>query len=84
MKKLFVTILTLQLCIAAFSQQNLPSELKGNWLNFDQGSVLHKKFNFKGIPYFVLIDKTGKIQEGEAPRPSSKIEVRERLDELLK
>ena len=54
------------------------------WLNFDQGSVLHRKFNFKGIPYFVLIDKTGKIQEGEAPRPSSKIAVRERLDELLK
>ena len=54
------------------------------WLNYDQGSVLQRKFNFKGIPYFVLIDKTGKIQEGEAPRPSSKIAVRERLDELLK
>ena len=54
------------------------------WLNKDQGDVMYKKFNFKGIPYFVLIDKTGKIQEGEAPRPSSKIAVRERLDELLK
>jgi thiol-disulfide isomerase/thioredoxin len=54
------------------------------WLNKDQGDVMYKKFNFKGIPYFVLIDKNGKIQEGEAPRPSSKIAVRERLDELLK
>jgi thiol-disulfide isomerase/thioredoxin len=33
MKKLFATILTLQLCIAAFSQQNFPFDLKGNWLN---------------------------------------------------
>jgi thiol-disulfide isomerase/thioredoxin len=54
------------------------------WLNFDQGSVLQRKFKFKGIPHFVLIDKTGKIQAGEAPKPSSQAEIRERLDELLK
>jgi hypothetical protein len=54
------------------------------WLNYDQGSVLQGKFNFKGIPHFVLIDKTGKIQEGEAPKPSSKAEIRERLDVLLR
>ena len=53
------------------------------WLNNDQGSVLNRKFNFKGIPHFVLIDKTGEILDGEAPKPSSKIEIRERLDVLL-
>ncbi len=54
------------------------------WLNPDQGKVMYKKFNFKGIPHFLLIDKTGNVQEGEAPKPSSKVEIRERLDELLK
>jgi thiol-disulfide isomerase/thioredoxin len=61
-------------------------QVEGNhyWLNYDQGSVLQTKFNFKGIPHFVLIDKTGKIQSGEAPKPSSKAEIREWLDVLLK
>jgi thiol-disulfide isomerase/thioredoxin len=54
------------------------------WLNKDQGDVMYKKFNFRGIPYYLLVDKTGKIKEGEAPRPSSQAEIRERLDELLK
>jgi thiol-disulfide isomerase/thioredoxin len=54
------------------------------WLNKDQGEVMYKKFNFKGIPHFVLIDKTGKVQAREAPTPSSQAEIRERLEELLK
>lgn len=54
------------------------------WLNKDQGDVMYKKFSFRGIPHFLLVDKTGKVQKGEAPKPSSKVEIRERLDELLK
>ena len=54
------------------------------WLNKDQGEVMYKKFNFKGIPHFLLVGKTGKVQEGEAPKPSSRAEITERLEELLK
>lgn len=54
------------------------------WLNSDQGKFMYKKFNFNGIPHFLLVDKTGKIQDGETPKPSSKAEIRERLDMMLK
>jgi len=54
------------------------------WLNKDQGQVMYKKFNFNGIPHFLLVDKNGAIMDSDAPRTSSKVEIRAVLDGLLK
>jgi len=45
---------------------------------------MYKKFNFNGIPHFLLVDKNGAIMDSDAPRTSSKVEIRAVLDGLLK
>jgi thiol-disulfide isomerase/thioredoxin len=53
------------------------------WLDRNQGNVLAGKFGITGIPHYLLVDKSGKILEGQPPRPSNRTEIREKLDELL-
>ena len=53
------------------------------WLDKNQGNVLGEKFGIIGIPHYLLVDKTGKILEGQPPRPSDKVEIREKLNEML-
>lgn len=45
-------------------------------------SKVARAYQISGIPTFVLIDKSGKIIDSQAPRPSSS-EIREKLDNLL-
>lgn len=53
------------------------------WLDENQGNFLAEKFGITGIPHYLMVDKSGKIMEGQPPRPSDKAEIREKLDELL-
>lgn len=53
------------------------------WLDRNQGNVLAGKFGITGIPHYLMVDKSGKILEGQPPRPSNRTEIREKLDELL-
>ena len=53
------------------------------WLDKNQGDVLSEKFGIKGIPHYLLVDKSGKVLEGQPPRPSDKVEIREKLNEML-
>jgi thiol-disulfide isomerase/thioredoxin len=45
-------------------------------------SKVARAYQISGIPTFVLIDKSGKIIDSQAPRPSSS-EIRKKLDDLL-
>lgn len=53
------------------------------WLDANQGNTLTEKFGIIGIPHYLLVDKSGKIMEGQPPRPSDKVEIREKLNEML-
>ncbi len=53
------------------------------WLDKNQGNVLGEKFGITGIPHYLLVDKTGKVMEGQPPRPSNRAAIREKLNELL-
>jgi len=52
-------------------------------LTYKQYSVLSNKFNIKGIPHYMLIDKKGRIVDPNAPRPSNTKKIIERFDKLL-
>lgn len=45
------------------------------WLNKEQGLILKQKFGITGIPYYLLVDKSGHVCEDEAPPPSGLIEI---------
>ena len=53
------------------------------WLNKEQSRQLLDKFMITGIPHFLLVDENGNVINEEAPRPSSKAVIREKLDQLL-
>lgn len=53
------------------------------WLDNNQGNVLAERFGITGIPHYLLVDKSGKILEGQPPRPSDRAAIREMLNELL-
>lgn len=53
------------------------------WLNKEQGKLLSEKFQIKGIPHFLLVDRKSNVLNEEASRPSSKMEIREQIDRLL-
>ena len=46
-------------------------------------SEVYKDYQVPGLPFFVIIDKEGKIIDAAAAKPSSK-EIRETFDQLLK
>ncbi|MEA2106858.1 MAG: TlpA disulfide reductase family protein [Bacteroidota bacterium] len=54
------------------------------FLNKEHSNLLKGKLNtFTGIPHYILIDKTGKIIDEDAPRPSSDNIIKEKLNKLL-
>ncbi|MBS1591046.1 MAG: TlpA family protein disulfide reductase [Bacteroidetes bacterium] len=53
-----------------------------NLLNFSE-SAFQKLFNISSIPRYLVIDKSGKIVDADAPRPSSP-QLKMLLDKLLK
>lgn len=61
-------------------------EMEGEhyYANKDQGTLLFNKFNFSGIPFYVLVDKNGKVNTIDAPRPSDKSKLMKKVNGLLK
>lgn len=53
-------------------------------LNEDEFNILSQKFGVKGFPTFILIDKKGNVVNYSAPRPSSKQEIKDAINALLK
>jgi len=53
-------------------------------LTNDQFNVLSSMFNINGIPHYVIINKEGKIANGNAPGPEQKEGLKNELDRLLK
>ncbi|WP_157766491.1 TlpA family protein disulfide reductase [Pedobacter ginsengisoli] len=53
-------------------------------LTNDQFNVLSSKFDINGIPHYVIINKEGKIANGNAPGPEQKEGLKHELDRLLK
>jgi len=52
-------------------------------LNNSEYDVLSQKFQVIGIPHYVLIDKSGNIVDGHAPRPSSGTELIKLIEKYL-
>lgn len=55
---------------------------KNYLLTKDQSAMLSEKFNFYGVPRYVIIDKNGKIVDGNAKHPYSS-ELKVELQELM-
>ncbi|NQX40794.1 Thiol-disulfide isomerase or thioredoxin [Pedobacter steynii] len=53
-------------------------------LSNDQYNLLASKFNINGIPHYLIIDKGGKVVNGNAPGPEQKESLKSELDLLLK
>ncbi len=53
-------------------------------LNFDEYNYLSQMLEIRGLPTYVLVDKNGKIQDKDAPRPSSGELVIAKIQSLLK
>lgn len=49
----------------------------------NESILLEAKFNFSGIPRYVLIDKTGKVKDENAPSPGSGAELQGEILDLL-
>lgn len=49
----------------------------------NEGKLLSDKFNISGIPHYVLVDKTGKVADNKAQRPSEKAKLLKRINSLL-
>lgn len=49
------------------------------WLNSEQGSILKERFGIRGIPHYLLIDRSGRLVDGEIPKPGSGKEIRDKL-----
>jgi thiol-disulfide isomerase/thioredoxin len=62
------------------------ADLKGEhyYANENDGQALSAKFNIVGIPRYVLVDKEGKVKDGDAPRPRDKSKLLKKINELLK
>ena len=66
----------------AIADWNLQGE--NYFFNKESTQLLKGKLNtFTGIPHYLLIDKTGKIIDEDAPRPSSDNIIKEKLNKLL-
>ncbi len=52
-------------------------------LNNRQYVGLSKMFNLTYVPRYILIDKTGKIIDADAPRPWNELEIRHIIDKNL-
>lgn len=52
--------------------------------NDNEGKLLSEKFNISGIPHYVLVDKTGKVADDHATRPSDKVQLLKKINSLLK
>jgi thiol-disulfide isomerase/thioredoxin len=61
-------------------------EIKGEhyFLTDQQYNDMISKFEIKGIPHFVIVDKTGKVVDSNAPRPIQKEELVRELNKYLK
>ena len=53
-------------------------------LSSDEYNILSKLFNIQGVPTYALIDKEGKINNKNAPRPSNGPMIIKAIDQLLK
>jgi len=53
------------------------------WLNSEQGQTLSERFGIRGVPHYLLFDKSGQMVEGEIPKPSNRFAVRGKIDSLL-
>ena len=62
-------------------ENNLPGE--HYLLNNSEYGVLSQKFQIIGIPHYVLIDKSGKIVDANAPHPSSGSELINLIEKYL-
>lgn len=49
----------------------------------NESVLLEAKFNFSGIPRYVLIDKTGKVRDENAPGPGRSAELKGKINDLL-
>ena len=54
------------------------------FLNKAQTQLLSNKLDLQGYPTYLIFDKNGNMVDNSAPRPSSDIEIKAKLDELLK
>ncbi|MDY6801826.1 MAG: TlpA disulfide reductase family protein [Bacteroidota bacterium] len=64
--------------------ENLNLQGENYFFNKENTQLLRGKLNtFTGIPHYILIDKTGKIIDDDAPRPSSDNIIKEKLNKLL-
>lgn len=52
--------------------------------NENEAQLLAEKFNISSIPFYVLVDKQGKVVDGDASRPSDKNKLMKKIDGLLK
>jgi len=52
-------------------------------LNNEEFNFLSKLYKVTGFPTYILIDKKGNVVDDKAPRPSSKIEIIEKIRKLL-
>jgi thiol-disulfide isomerase/thioredoxin len=53
------------------------------WLNSEQGNILKERFEIRGIPHYLLFDKSGQQVGGEIPKPSNRVVIQGKLDSLL-
>lgn len=49
----------------------------------NESALLEAKFNFSGIPRYVLVDKTGKVRDENAPGPGRGAELKSKINDLL-
>lgn len=52
-------------------------------LNNEEYNFLSKLYNVKGFPTYILIDKKGKVNDYQPPRPSSRKDIIEKINKLL-
>lgn len=52
--------------------------------NEKDGKLLSQKFNISGIPRYVLVDKDGKVADGQALRPSNRSRLVKKINGMLK
>ncbi len=63
---------------------NLNLKGENYFFNKENTQLLKEKLNtFTGIPHYILINKSGKIIDDDAPRPSSDNIIKEKLNKLL-
>ncbi len=61
------------------------SDISGDNYFFDkeQSQLMRNKLKWEGLPTYMIFDKNGNIIDRNAPRPSSKDEIVEKLSELI-